>query len=111
MMTCPRCCRAADTEEEMQERCVDKKTIGCPSARETVPGKDIILTCRADACEKQFAVPAVALLRVIGGKRSIPAEISCMRTPCEVVVLTQPIANPDATPQEDKPGRRGAKGR
>lgn len=89
MITCPRCSRAAPTQEELQGRCVDKQTIGCPNAREVVPGKDIILACRADACDKTFAIPAVSLLRMTEGRRSIPTEVSCMRTPCEVVVLTK----------------------
>lgn len=106
MMTCPRCSRADTSQEVLQSRCVDKQTIGCPNSREIVPGKDIIITCRADACDKQFAVPVASILN----RRSLPPEVSCMRTPCEAVVLLQPVAPEDA-PTEITSSKRSTKGR
>lgn len=85
MLTCPRCCRAGETQEEIQAGCIDKQTIGCPSPREVIPGKDLVLKCRDEVCGKMVAMSAASVMH-----RTIPPEIACGRHPCQAVVMNVP---------------------
>lgn len=103
MLTCPRCSKAAATVEDLQGSCMDRQTLGsCPTPRDVIPGKDIVLACRKDGCGKQFALPATSLLH-----RTIPQEISCMASPCGIVVV-----NPSGAPRNavGKPSGKKNKG-
>lgn len=97
MKTCPRCCRAGETQEDIQGGCVDKQTIGCPNPREVIPGKDIVIQCREEACGKVVALPASSLMH-----RTIPHEIQCMRSPCGAIALA-------SRPVTKETPKRGAK--
>lgn len=92
MLVCPRCSRAGNSKEDVQTGCVDKQTIGCPTPRDVVTGKDIVIQCRDELCGKLVAVAASSVMH-----RTIPTEISCMRTPCSAMVFNQPAPTEDTS--------------
>jgi len=103
MKRCERCCRAGDSQEDIQGGCVDKQTIGCPTPVPVVPGKDIVLACRAEPCGKVVSFPAARVM-----SRSVPTEVSCMFAPCAIATIT-PEAEAAPAPQKNA-GRGKSKG-
>lgn len=99
MLRCPRCCKAGETAEEIRGSCVDAQTLGCPTAVAVVSGKDILLVCRDELCGKHLSFPAERIVH-----RAVPVEVSCMRSPCLLMVV-----NPTAVPAE-APKRGKTKG-
>lgn len=103
MLRCPRCCRAGESQEEIQERCPDKGIMGCPDPLEVTPGRDVVLLCRREMCGKIFSFPA----KLIPG-RGIPAEVSCMFSPCEIMVVAPAaLVNPSLSLNPPKKAGRG----
>lgn len=83
MFRCPRCCKAGESQAEIQSTCVDGQTIGCPNSVAVTPGKDIVLSCRNDLCGRQFSFPADRILAHV-----IPLEVACMgASPCGIMVV------------------------
>lgn len=118
MLRCTRCCKAGDSQEDIQSQCVDKQTIGCPDPIAVIPGKDIVMTCRLEMCGRTFSFPAAMVVN-----HRVPTEVACIGgSPCGIVVMA-PVKNPedfahivnsDAAAQDkrtqQKPGRGKAKG-
>lgn len=77
MLTCPRCSRAGATPEDLRSGCIDAQAMPCPTPREVIPAKDIVIRCGLEVCNKMVAIPAAAVMH-----RTIPTEIACQRAPC-----------------------------
>lgn len=91
LLRCPRCAKAT-SEGVPSDRCIDKQTIGCPAPVAVLPGKDVLLQCRTEGCDKMFALPVSAVV-----SRRIPVEVHCERSPCGILSVT-PKASAPARP-------------